>query len=321
MTALSINTKIQNAIIEEAQAPTQQLQAITLHDFLAMRIAPQQMLLTPIIPKQGLGMLYAYRGVGKTYVSLSIAYAVATGSNFLKWHANKPHKVLLIDGEMPARCLQERLAGIVNSNDKEIIVPEYLRIITPDFQERGIPSLSSKEGQAALEPHLQDVALVILDNISTLCRGGRENDAESWVPVQEWALSLRKRDISVLFIHHSGKGEQQRGSSKKEDVLDTVIALRRPKDYESSQGARFEVHYEKHRYFYGDDAKPFEALLNTCDDTYNWIVKDLEDARAQQVVLLAKEGLSQREIAAEMNISASTINRILKKAKEENNGE
>ena len=39
-------------------------------------------------------------------------------------------------------------------------------------------------------------------------------------------------------MHHAGKGGAQRGTSRREDVLDTVIALRQPQDYQSGEGAR-----------------------------------------------------------------------------------
>lgn len=54
-----------------------------------------------------------------------------------------------------------------------------------------------------------------------------------------------------MFIHHAGKSGAQRGTSKREDVLDTVVALKRPGDYVTSQGARFEVHFEKARGIFG----------------------------------------------------------------------
>ena len=46
--------------------------------------------------------------------------------------------------------------------------------------------------------------------------------------MQRWLLSLRRRGKGALLIHHAGKGGQQRGTSRREDVLDTVIALRGP---------------------------------------------------------------------------------------------
>ena len=108
----------------------------------------------------------------------------------------------------------------------------------------------------------RDAELIVVDNLSTLCRGLKENDADSWVPVQSWALAQRRVGKSVAFIHHGGKSGQQRGTSRKEDVLDTVISLRRPPDYSAEQGCRFELHFEKTRGFHGPDAEPFEARLS-----------------------------------------------------------
>ena len=66
--------------------------------------------------------------------------------------------------------------------------PDSLRIITPDFQVRPIPDLSTVEGQRLIEPHLGRIDLLVLDNLSALCRYGNENEGESWLPVQEWGL-------------------------------------------------------------------------------------------------------------------------------------
>ena len=78
-------------------------------------------------------------------------------------------------------------------------------------------------------------------------------------PSKNGYCKLRRRGISVLIVHHAGKGGQQRGTSRREDVLDTSISLRHPADYSPVEGARFEVHLEKARGVHGDAAKPFEA--------------------------------------------------------------
>ena len=199
-------------------------------------------------------------GVGKTFFALSCAYAVATGQSFLKFNAPSPRKVLYIDGEMPAPTMQQRIEQMINS-DSKVDIP--LKIITPDLQPKNQRSinLSDPRDQVAIASLVEESDLIIIDSISTLVRGGRENEAESWIPVQEWALNQRANGRSVLFIHHSGKGGAQRGTSRREDVLDTVIGLRRPAEYNPEDGAVFEVHFAKSRGFIGDDAKPFEARL------------------------------------------------------------
>ena len=56
---------------------------------------------------------------------------------------------------------------------------------------------------------------LILDNLSSLTAALRENDSDSWSPIQQWLLRLRRRGISVLIVHHAGKGGEQRGNADK----------------------------------------------------------------------------------------------------------
>lgn len=282
------------------------LVAINVKDFLLMELPARELLLKPILPRQGLIMIHSLRGVGKTFMALGIAYAGAVGGRFLKWKAMKPIRVLYIDGEMPAIVMQERLSRIIKANSIESFNHENLKIITPDLQNKPIPDLASKEGKENLMEYCDDFDLLILDNLSTLSRSGKENEAESWVPIQELALELRKKGKSVLFIHHSGKTGLQRGTSRKEDILDTVITLKHPKGYSPEEGARFEVHFEKNRGFYGDDAKSFEALL-ALDGS--WTMKDLEDNIDDQIIELTKDGKGCKEIGEIVGKDKSTISR------------
>lgn len=284
------------------------LRAVTAAELLATPFPPREQVLTPWLPAKGLAMLYGPRGIGKTHLTLGCAYAIASGGSFLRWRAPRPRRVLVIDGEMPAVVLQERLAAIVAASEHEPPALDYLRFLPLDLQERDL-DLSDEEHQGRLEGVLDGAEVLLVDNISTLARGGRENEAESWLPVQQWALRQRRAGRSVVFIHHAGKGGQQRGTSRREDVLDAVIALRLPGDHEPDQGARFEVHYEKARGFHGDDAKPFEAALGAS----GWTTRDLADAALARVAVLTGEGMSVREIEAELGIPKSRVSRMQKK--------
>jgi putative DNA primase/helicase len=135
--------------------------------------------------------------------------------------------------------------------------------------------------------------------------------------MQAWALRQRAQGRTVLFIHHAGKGGAQRGTSRREDVLDTVIALRRPAEYTPEQGATFEVHFEKSRGIYGEDVRPFEASLTTSPDgRMSWTTRSLEDSTLERVVALLNDGLSQKEVAIELGINKSNVCRHAKTAKE-----
>lgn len=289
---------------------------ITAGNLLAQHFPPRKNLLSPWLPEQGLCLLHAYRGVGKTHVSLGIACAVATGSDFLGWQADRPQGVLFIDGEMPVVTIQERIANTLSTRENTLV--DNLRIITPDLQQGGIPDLGTKQGQNQIDAVLtKDIKLIIVDNISTVCRSTLENKSDSWLPVQEWALRMRAQGKSVLLVHHDGKGGQQRGSSRKEDVLDTVIQLTHPRSYSFDQGAVFEVHFLKNRGIHGDDAKPFEAKLSSSDGAFIWKTKTLEESNQDKVEKLLLQGCRQKDVSEELNISRGYAYKLINKIKKQ----
>jgi len=302
--------------VQDAPSPT--LVAVTSRELLKMPFPPREMLLAPWLESQSLAMIYAWRGVGKTHVALGLAYALATGGSFLGWSAPKPQSVLYLDGEMSGAMLRDRVDKLVGGQNT-VFPDHYLRFITPDMQpQRLMPNLASLEGQRVIDEVLGDARIIIVDNLSCLVRGGKENEAESWLPVADWALRMRASGRTVIFIHHSGKGGQQRGTSKREDLLDTVIALRRPSDYVASEGARFEVHFEKARSLYGQEVAPMEARLTVDKDGRScWKTRTVEAVAEDRTVALAELGLSQAEIARELEIHRSTVKRQLDKARQE----
>lgn len=291
------------------------LKAVTADTFLSMELPAREMMLDPILATQSLTLLYSKRGVGKTFVGVGIAHTIATGGTLFGWSAPKQRGVLLIDGELPARVLRDRISVVAQCARSEASL-ERLRLITPDLQGTPMPDLATREGQALVESHLDGMELLILDNLSALCRSGKENESEGWLPVQEWALRLRQRGVAILFVHHAGKAGAQRGTSRREDVLDLVLALRHPTDYSSTEGLRCELHFEKCRSLIGEGAKPFEVRLQA-DSTgaLVWTTRPIDDALLSRAAELFKDGVSVRDAAEELQISRSKAHRLKAKLK------
>ena len=147
--------------------------------------------------------------------------------------------------------------------------------------------------------------------------GLRESDSDAWSPIQQWLLRLRRRGISVLIVHHAGKGGEQRGTSRREDVLDTSISLRAPDDYTAEDGARFTVHIEKGRGIHGEHAKPFEAKLEICDGKAVWSMKDVEEMDRGRIAALLASGMTVRDVAEEIGISKSVVHRLKQRIEQE----
>ena len=229
----------------------------------------------------------------------------------------KPRRVLYIDGEMPGFAMQDQLKRIVNAQKAKVPSDDYFRLVTPDLQENLMPDLSKREGREMIDELAQDSDLIVVDNLSCLFRTGDENEAASWTPAQNWLQELRRKGKAVLLIHHAGKNGAQRGTSKKEDMLDVVISLKHPSNYSFDQGARFEISFEKARHFYGKDAESFHVQLRVDDAAVtHWDIIDAPiDPEVEIVADALKKGLTIREIMEETGLTKSQVETRKEKAK------
>lgn len=301
------------------------LRPMDVDAFLRLPLPERDFLLDPVFPERGLAMLYAPRGVGKTWAALSIGLAVATGGKFLRWKAQR-RRVLYIDGEMRAEDLKHRLALLTEGLAAQP-APGFFRVACADVMETGLPDFATLEGQAEVEPLLHETDLVILDNLSSIAKGD-ENEQKRWTPVADWCLAQRRAGRSVLMVHHAGKSGQQRGTSRREDLLDLV---RRPEGALASDGARIEVHIEKCRGASGDALDAMEATLESHAAAALWSWRAVEpnepeprfDARAVQPELKTAaeqallEGMTIAEAARASGLSTATVGRLRRALAEE----
>jgi hypothetical protein len=286
------------------------LEVCDLGDFMRMKIPPRDVLLSPWLESSSLAMIYAARGVGKTHFAMHLAHALATGGDFLRWRASKPVPVLYVDGEMPASAMQARWRAMLDGGREP--APGFLRLVSRDLQPfADLPNLADKEGQQTLSGRFGEARVIILDNLSALVHGAKENDADGWEPVGQWAIRQRANGRTLVFIHHAGKSGGQRGTSKREDLLDVVINLQRPVDYRPEQGARFAIRFEKARSLFGADVAPFTAQL----DKGTWATDESEDLDSRLRELHA-QGLSLSAIGAELGCDKSTVQRRLARLRE-----
>ena len=107
-----------------------------------------------------------------------------------------------------------------------------------------------------------DPELIVFDNLASLA-GFKTGDVDCWNELQRFLLAQRQRNRAVLLVHHANKKGLRRGTNRREDVLDLVMALKRPADHQPKDGARFEIHFEKARGLYGEAVEPIEARIET----------------------------------------------------------
>jgi hypothetical protein len=182
--------------------------------------------------------------------------------------------------------------------------------VDPDVQEVPIPDLCTARGQEAIATVIGEAELIVVDNLSAWARSGVENEGESWLPIAGWALRMRREGRWVLFVHLAGKNGAQRGTSRREDLLDVVLKLKHPADYRAEEGARFEIHFEKARRLFGEAVRSLEATLTRDESGHPvWRHRMAEGAAAASVLQLRRDGLSAAEIATELGVNRSTVYR------------
>ena len=140
--------------------------------FLGLVVPPKTTIVDDWLKEGEVGYLYAFRGVGKTWIVLHFCTSIALGQNFGPWKVSSPCPVLYVDGEMSYHDNRERILGLVGH------IPENLSIINHEvlFQATGEtmnfadPVQQRDLLRLALD---QGSKVIVLDNISCLMSGSR----------------------------------------------------------------------------------------------------------------------------------------------------
>jgi len=195
---------------------------VTLDSILA-----SDYLIKGVLEKQSNAVLFGHWNVGKTFVVLDMAAAIATGE---RWFGKRVRqgRVLYL-GYEGIRAMRKRMIA--------------LRGRHPKLTDRRVPfqwqplrtALTKPEGIAALgrilrfyaERHGGAPDLIIIDPLANAL-GGDDSDAMLMGLLNECVAALiQKQRCTVLRVHHSGHGNQERarGHSSLPAGVDTEIRV------------------------------------------------------------------------------------------------
>lgn len=179
-------------------------------------------LITDIIEKPVLGMLFGDPGAGKSFVALDWAASIATGSD---WQERKVAKggVAYIAGEGFAG-IKRRLKAWAKHRDVELKgAPLFVSRRAVDF---GNP-LTVGELHGELDALPERPVLIVIDTLARATPGMDENSAKEVGAFIGACDLLRERyNATVLVVHHSGHGDKGRAKGS--------IAIKGAVDFEAS---------------------------------------------------------------------------------------
>ena len=299
-----------------------ELNVFSYKDVENLDLPTQQVLLSNLWRTEENVMIYSKTGVGKSWLSLSIATCISGQGKMsvCDWENEIIRKVLLVDGEMSVRDYQNRLPVLIKATNAD---PEKVRVnlefIPRQRQEQYeyFTNLANEVNQCELIDYVKsrDIDTLILDNLSTLTEFDNENNSESMKLFQKFLLRARSEGLQTLVVHHMRKGkeddESYRGSSVLGVSLDTILRLELP-DYGSPDGTvTFEIIDEKKRHS-ATHSWSIQLNLNTNEwqlyDTYH------QDLRHQMMldIVMSKMFRTQTDISDVLGLGSTAISKYIK---------
>src|SRR6185369_6944008 len=159
MHSMCINT----LFAEEAAMETDREDFDPLAPLLPVRMAPaadlaalpppKQALLGPLVPGS-IAVIRGPRGVGKSWLALAVAQAIAGGGALLGWHA-RPAPVLYVETAMSGALLGARLRALGPAPNLQVVCDSRI-------------DLDESDDQARLMDVLPENAVLVLDGLTLL---------------------------------------------------------------------------------------------------------------------------------------------------------
>ncbi len=291
---------------------------MTTQEFHSLDIPPRQAYLYPWLKEDGITLATGERGIGKSFLAHGIANAITKGESFGPWTCNLAAPVLILDGEMPATDLQERIEALHLNTDRPCPLYLYSDALA---NQHGLPRahLANESWREKMKSILlaRHIKLWIVDNLASLAGGLDENLKKEWDPINTCLLELRFAGIATILLHHTNKEGLQRGTSAREDNIDVSIMLKKPSDYTAEDGCRFIVSFTKARVSLA--ALPLigetEFKLNQNESgEYSWTWQNVKRERKKEILRMLDQGIGYDAIMKALNITKGYISRVRKDA-------
>ncbi len=205
----------------EARVPTlQRAEALLRQDL------PPTLWVVPDLLPEGLTLLAAKPKLGKSWLALGLALAVASGGTALGKLPVEAGAVLYLALEDSPRRLRQRLQQLLGGEP----VPETLDVATewPRLDADGLPLI-----ECWLQEH-PNARLVILDTLAKI-RGARSGGsyAEDYASLEAVQALAQRAGVAILVVHHTGKEHREdaldevNATQGLNGVADTILVLRR----------------------------------------------------------------------------------------------
>lgn len=194
--------------------------APTAYDFAYQHETIGETLVENLMVPEGITIIAAPRGVGKTHFAIALAVAVSSGGKFLGNPTNTL-RVMLVDRDNSARTIRKRLRewGVTKTRDFRVV-----------GRVNNAPSLLSRDGWQQFPVDQYDI--VIIDSLGSGSEGVSETEGRLTQEVMAVIKDLARQGPSVLLLDNTIKsGVNMRGRGEKADAVDIIYEVRDVTDW------------------------------------------------------------------------------------------
>jgi hypothetical protein len=225
---------------------------------------PYEWLVDTLIARGDSTLLVGEPNVGKSWISLSLAVAVANGDDkWLKWGLNHHGRVLYVDEENPYDVVYHRLnqLGLKNHDNLRYLHRQGVR-------------LDKRFDQFLDEAITYQPTLIVLDSLTRI-HTQDENNAGAMASLFNDSINVLTNETgaAILLLHHTNKGDSNssyvrtRGSSDIGAAVDCALEARG-----ESPGTFGLIHFKSRRKQAGDVT--YVQIEDTQDKQINLTVLD-----------------------------------------------
>ena len=220
--------------LKKEKESNEDFELIWLKDLKDYNIEEKDWIIDKLIPTKSVCILTGKRGTLKTFISIAMAYSIASGEPFLETYDTEKGKVIYLDKENGIQIMKKRTRMFEKGLE---LKDSDLPIGFICFSQIKLDKLG---GIAAIEKVIEehDPSLLIVDTYRRSVSFD-ENDAGkvSELFVDTLRPIVEKNNCSILLIHHdrksSGRGEsvdemdEMRGSSDLANYADIILKTER----------------------------------------------------------------------------------------------
>ena len=323
-------TNVQNpkSTVSQSDSP------VSLFELLSQEKTTIDTLVEPLLPSCGLAALIGSSDSGKSCLLRQLSASVVSGKDFLAWKPNpKCRKVLYVSTEDD----REAVSFLVQKQNKTWqLENEQCKNIHFLFHNENILYQIHKNVSN------DNYDLVVIDSLADVICGDINRADIVREQLRFFNLLAHQHNCLILFLHHTKKSSDKEqpskhnaiGSQSIEAKMRLVIELRRnannpdlihlcivkgnylPTNYKQ---ASYDLKMDENLCFvYTEQRTPIEFLapIENLQIPRRLAVPQarpvITDEHVRRILSFAKEGVSKHEIAQEVNLSVSTIYKILK---------